>query len=187
MSNYAELARRRLTTRWGDYGHPEDYGYDFRDFVSPYTKSACNLRADVMLILQDWASHDGLTAGGFKPVIQKHGHDPELRTNIRLKELLRRHLNLRLVDTYATNAFVFIKPGGMSSNIPTGDVARSISNFTAPEIALVRPRLVLALGSRVAKALRAAGIDCVALPHPAARISNARMDTAWHAAANAMR
>ena len=177
--DYTQLATYRRISRWDGYRQPEDYGYDFRQFVSPYTKTAGNHDADVMLILQDWASHDGLTARGVDPDIQRLGHDPTITTNKRLKSLLQRHLGLRLEDTYGTNAFVFIKPGGMSGNIPMADVRRSVAEFTLREVELVRPRVILALGARVHAALTSEGIEAQALPHPAARISNAAMDEAW--------
>ncbi len=179
MISYESLAIRRSNTRWPGYGQPEDYGYDFREFISPYTKTAGNRDADVMLVLQDWASHEGLRVRGVDPEIQRLGHDPTITTNKRLKSLLQRHLGLRLEDTYGTNAFVFVKPGGMSGNIPMADVRRSVAEFTVHEVKLVEPRVVLALGARVHAALTSEGIKAVALPHPAARISKVAMDEAW--------
>jgi len=184
MPSYDELALRRASARWDGYGQPEDYGYDFREYVSPYTKTAGNRDADVMLVLQDWVSHDGLIARGVDPVIQRLGHDPTIQTNIRLKSLLHRHLSISLEDTYGTNAFVFVKPGGMSGNIPIVDIQRSVTEFTVHEIELVKPRVVLALGKAVFAALGKTGIDAVALPHPAARISKAAMDAAWQSIAD---
>ena len=102
-----------------------------------------------MLVLQDWASHDGLTARGVDPDIQRLGHDPTITTNKRLKSLLHRHLDLRLEDTYGTNPFVFIKPGGMSGNIPIADIRRSVAEFTVREVELVRPSVILALVDRL--------------------------------------
>src|SRR4051812_22739203 len=109
---YRDLALLRVQTRWPGYQQPEDFGYDFREWVSPYTKTACAL-GGIALVLQDWASADGLY-GGPDPDIQEYGRSRGLRTNKVLELLLRRVLGLALADVYATNAFPFIKPGGMS-------------------------------------------------------------------------
>jgi restriction system protein len=105
MPRYSELAEKRLRANWAVnrkntsekcfYKQPEDYGYDFRGFVSPYTKSAGNTNADIFLTLQDWASHDALTQA-VDPDIQRYGHDPKRVTNKRLKELLMRVFGVRL-------------------------------------------------------------------------------------------
>lgn len=182
MQRYEGLAKRRAEARWPGYAQPEDYGYDFRSFVSPYTKTAGNRNADVLLVLQDWISHDGLIKRGVDQDIQRLGHDPSIRTNKTLKRLLRRYLDLALTDVYGTNAFVFIKPGGMSAGLPFRDLTRSIRQFTKLEIEIVQPKVVLALGSAVASALKGCEIDCVALPHPASRIGSEAMHEAWDAA-----
>ena len=84
-----ELAHRRQATRWPGYGCIADYhgGAYECGVVSPY-KSAGNLDASLMVLLQDWASDDVLRG----PLLQervKQGHDPGRQTNRRLKELLR--------------------------------------------------------------------------------------------------
>ena len=107
-----ELAQSRVQARWPGYQQPEDFGYDFRDWVSPYTKPACTL-GGIALVLQDWASADGLR-GGPVPDIQEYGRTRGLRTNKVLESLLDR-VSLALADVYATNAFPFIKRGGMSN------------------------------------------------------------------------
>jgi restriction system protein len=67
---------------------------------------------------------------------------------------------------------VFIKPGGMSGNIPSYDIKRSVLEFTLPEIEIVQPKIILALGSNTIKSLQYASINAVELPHPAARGMN---------------
>src|SRR5688572_33045549 len=95
-SAYAELARSRVEARWPGYQQPEDFGYDFRDWVSPYTKTACTL-GGIALVLQDWASADGLR-GGPVPDIQEYGRTRGLRTNRLLESLLGRVFGLALAD-----------------------------------------------------------------------------------------
>ena len=165
--DYLNLAARRVGTRWPPYKHPEDFGYDFREWVSPYTKSA-HATGGTAIVLQDWLSAE-FASKGIDPVVQAHGRVPSLATNRRLDALLERVLGLDISDVYITNAFPFIKPGGMSAAIPFRDVVRAVETFTVPELELAEPKKVLALGSQVHRALTKAGVKAVALPHPAAR------------------
>ena len=50
------LARLRQATRWPGYKSIADYHHGVYecDFVSPYTKTAGNVDAEVMVLLQDW-------------------------------------------------------------------------------------------------------------------------------------
>jgi hypothetical protein len=54
------LARLRQSTRWRGYTSIADYhgGVYECDFVSPYTKTAGNSDAEIMVLLQDWSSHE---------------------------------------------------------------------------------------------------------------------------------
>lgn len=173
---YEELAKKRLDTDWG-YAQPEDYGYDFRAWVSPYTKT-CYQYGGLLLVLQDWASHDFL-AGGVDATVQELGRDPSVQTNIRLGRLVEEFLGLQLEDCYVTNLFPFIKPGGMSSAIPRNHLLRAGKMFLSKEVLLVEPTLTLALGSQVSLVMKELGLSHLALPHPAARISKVQMENAW--------
>jgi hypothetical protein len=119
-SQYLSLARERAQSRAGPYRQPEEFGYDFREWVSPYTKGAHRL-GGLALVLQDWSSTDALSAG-FDPSIQEHGRNVRLLTNTRLEAILARVFDLQLTDVYATNVFPFVKPGGISASIPREDV-----------------------------------------------------------------
>lgn len=174
-----QLAGKRVSSRWPGYSQPEDYdGYDFKDLVSPFTRSAGNVDATVMLFLQDWASQDSMK-GDFHAESARLGHNPARITNVRLEELLRRHLNLRLDETYATNLFPFIKPGGMSATIPARDLRQAALEFGLPQVEIVNPRIVVALGRNVSNALDGAGIEHHVVRHPAARISTVDREDEW--------
>jgi hypothetical protein len=176
------LARLRCSCQWPGYKQPEHFGYHFEDLVSPYTRSAGNLRADYMLVLQDWASSDALKRMGYNDDVAEFGHNPKLRTNIKLKALLAAHSNLKLEDTYATNLFPFIKKGSISASIPLADIQKAACMFTLVEIRIVKPRYVIALGKKTAEVIRsvvANTFNLHELPHPAARISNEEMDQQW--------
>ncbi|MEX0654160.1 MAG: hypothetical protein WD534_09985 [Phycisphaeraceae bacterium] len=141
------LTVKRKTSCWHGYhqiGDFHDGAYE-SDHVSPYTISAGNPDADVFILLQDWASADGL-AGPIDQETVEFGHTPSLPTNRNLVRLLNTHFGLTLADTYATNLFPFIKPGGMSATIPVRDLVKAAREFALPQIAIVQPRLVVCLG-----------------------------------------
>ena len=106
------IARRRRNNVFPGYmGIGEFHSGVYEcDFVSPYSKSAQNLDADIMLVLQDWCSDEFLRKP-VNPEVVELGHDPQLDTNRNLKSLLVTHFGIGLEETYATNLFPFIKPG----------------------------------------------------------------------------
>src|ERR671918_805686 len=58
-----KLARLRQESRWPGYRCIGDYckrRYEC-DFVSPYTRSAGNVDAELMILLQDWSSDEVLS------------------------------------------------------------------------------------------------------------------------------
>jgi uracil-DNA glycosylase len=160
LNKYEEL--RRLVQRRRDHV-PDDYlcvshfhggKYD-GDFVSPYTKSAHNICADLMIIGQDWASEDFLSKE-FNPVLAKLGYDPTLETNRRLFGLLSSHMNLTFDQTYATNVFPFIKHRKMSNHIPPHALKEAAQGYALPQIAIIRPRMAIWLGIATFNAIWAA-------------------------------
>jgi restriction system protein len=159
-----ELARRRQASRWLGYQPLIDYhsGVYECDHVSPYTKSAANVDATVMVILQDWSSHDRLIGERDADAIA-HGHTPSLPTNRNLKRLLSVHFGISLAETYGTNLFPFIKSGGLSSAIPTRDLERAAREFALPQIDIVAPRVAVCLGLQTFNALRR-GLGMVVMP-----------------------
>jgi restriction system protein len=131
-----------------------DRHYDQHEWVSPWTLSACNVESDLMIIGQDWASEDFLRKDP-DPTIRQFGHDPALATNKNLKRLLDEAFGRRFEDTFATNAFVFAKPGGMTSRLAAADLILSVKRFTLKEIEIVQPRMVICLGIGTFNAIRA--------------------------------
>lgn len=49
---------------------------------------------------------------------------------------------------------------------------KAAREFTREELALVKPVVTIALGRLTASVLSAVGVNCVGLPHPAARIGS---------------
>ena len=116
---YLTLALRRYACRPESFKNPEDLGFEFRQWISPYTKCA-HTPGGIAVVLQDWGSirgFEGLITNTCR-VIQEHGRNPHLKTNVRLDLLLQRVFEKRVEDIYVTNAFPYIKSGTMSSKIP---------------------------------------------------------------------
>src|SRR5438876_11005246 len=82
-------------------------GYYECDYVSPWSISACNVDAELMLIGQDWASSETLE-GEMDEKQRAIGQDWFARTNSNLREFLG-YMHVEFSDTYATNLFPFIK------------------------------------------------------------------------------
>ena len=142
-----ELTESRKNSRWPGYQCIGDYcnGRYECDFVSPYSISAHNVDARLMVLLQDWASHDVLKED-FLEERCTIGYDPKRTTNIRLQQLLHQHFGLELKDIYATNVFPFIKSGGMNSKIKSKDLRCAAKTFALPQIDIVQPRIAVCLG-----------------------------------------
>ncbi|GHA72174.1 hypothetical protein [Cognatilysobacter bugurensis] len=153
----APLVEKRRREVWPGYtglGEYHDGAYE-GDYVCPYSKSACNLDAPVMVLLQDWISHDAISQP-IDPDMVRHGQLPKLATNRNLKRLLMQTFGLSLADIYATDLFPFVKPGGMSSRIPAAHLRRAAREFALPQIEVVAPALVICLGLATFNALREA-------------------------------
>ena len=178
---YLALARDRAEMTWPNYKQPENFGYDFREWVSPYTKSAHAL-GGIAFVLQDWASAKGLE-GGPKDEVQKYGRTPTLLTNKRFDKLLQVVLGLNVTEVYVTNAFPFVKLGGMSDPISSADVSASVLRFAQKELEIVQPKFVFSLGAVAHASLSKCGIESIKLPHPAARIGGfLKHEAAWREA-----
>ena len=172
MDKRAELQKlvekRRRRDILPEYGRLADYGngaFDVNcDYVSPYSKGAHNLDADVMILLQDWSSDNALRHSSGPSEL---GRDPNLPTNKTLGKLLSGTLGLRLEDTYATNLFPFIKTGGLSTRIPFADLVLAAKEFALPQIRIVAPRLVVCLGKNTFNAVRVAAFKSGLMHDPA--------------------
>jgi len=174
--DYLKLAARRADEPYDGYLQPEDFGYDFRDWICPYTKGAHAI-GSIAVVLQDWGGSEDfagkLHASRETVGIAELGRDPSFKTNKRLETLLRHFFDCSIADVYATNVFPFIKEGKRSAPIPDEDLERSAEEFTVKELEIARPEKVLALGRKPQNALTAVGFhDFIALPHPAAGLND---------------
>lgn len=155
MSKQEQLAKLVEGRRqpFKQYKRLADYPGFECDFVSPYSKGAHNLDADVMILLQDWSSHDALKRSKGPSEL---GRDPNLPTNKNLDKLLQQSFGMRLAETYATNLFPYIKLGGLSARIPFKDLVYAAETFALPQIRIVAPKLVICFGKNTFNALRVA-------------------------------
>lgn len=156
-SRLLALAKQRQRERWPDYKSLADYpgGIYECDFVSPFTKTAGNVDADIMVLLQDWSSDDELSQGLDDNTLRL-GYDPTQPTGRNLERLLKVTFGVALTEVYATNVFPFVKRGGVSSSIPQKDLVRAAREFALPQIEVVGPRLVVCLGLVTFEAMRKA-------------------------------
>ena len=151
------LAKLRQSTVWPGYHSIAEFhnGVYECDHVSPYTKSAGNVDAEVMVLLQDWSGSDALS-GPLDIGARDLGYTPKEATNRNLERLLLATFGLRFAQIYATNLFPFVKPGGMSESIPDRDLVRAAREFALPQIEIVAPKLVICLGKVTFDAVRKA-------------------------------
>lgn len=156
LRQLSALAQQRQQTQWTgvtQVGHYHNGYYD-SEHVSPYTRSAGNVDADVFLMLQDWSSRTWLLKHPNDSEVRRLGYSPRVRTNRNLIDLLRTHLGLPLADTYATNLFPFIKEGGLSATVQEAQLLQAAESFALPQVRIVRPKLVVCLGQATDRALR---------------------------------
>lgn len=126
-------------------------GYYETEFVSPWTKSACNVDAQVALVLQDWCGSDYL-AGPVKPTVRALGHDPNLPTNRNLTALLA-EAGLSLEQVFGTNAFPWIKHGRMNAKLESSALASAVERFVLPQLIAVRTSVAVLFGKMVREAV----------------------------------
>ena len=168
-SAYLALAKARAASVSDRYRQPEDFGYDFSVWISPYTKGAHAL-GGIAVVLQDWLSADTLASPSHpRPDIQELGRDATRDTNKNLQKLLSRVFGLSIGDVYVTNAFPFIKLGANDANVSQALMDQTARDFAKQELEIVAPKVVMAMGRKSHTALTRAGIDCFHVSHPAAR------------------
>lgn len=135
------------------------------DEVGPWTRWAGDLDADVMVVGQDW--------GDVRYFVKQRGFDlPRNPTNLALADLLAgvgRPLPPvptapdpgapdanRTAGVFLTNASLWLKTGGLSAPVDASWFAESAAPFLLEQIAVVQPRVVVALGARAYHAILAA-------------------------------
>lgn len=155
------LARLRQSSRLDGSAAIGDFhdGIFECDHVSPWTKSGCNVDAEIMVVGQDWLSSEVLEIEPPNLSVAELGFDPKFPTNANLNGLLERHFDLSRADCYLTNLFPFVKRGKASASIPMNNLISCAQRFTLPEIEIVSPQIVICLGLKTFLSLmRAVGL-----------------------------
>jgi len=194
MNKLDELKKLGLKRQAGAYAGYENLPSVYEtDFVTPITKSACNVDSLAVFVLQDWSSSEN-TRDIIDPVRASLGYTPGIPTNVRFQRLLASTYSLRYQDVYITNLFPFIKMGNMSTAIPMYDLDRAFNDFFWREILVVDPKFVVCLGQTVYQTFKRNlnGAQYLSdkcfkhetriiygISHPAARISNSRRNSEW--------
>lgn len=153
------IKRRQTTPPEGSFpiGHCDYHGgiYEY-EYVSPYTKGANNVDADIFLLLQDWSSDQEMRNSDIDLDVLRLGRTPGLPTNQNLEQLLSTYFGINISGTYGTNLYPFIKPGNMSARIPQRYLVDAAKEFALPQIRIVEPKLVICFGKATFNALRKA-------------------------------
>lgn len=159
----AALVTKRRSETNSSYHHLHSFegGKWDCEHVVPWTKSACNLDASLMIIGQDWASEAFLKDPKYNSPERikartEAGQDEYLPTNRRLKSFLKTHFATPFAETYAIDVLVFIKPGAMTGNVPMKDMLYCAETYALPQIQIVQPVMALCLGSKTFNSLRRA-------------------------------
>jgi len=150
-----ELSRQRRSARLEGYACIGDFhnGLYECDHISPWTKSGCNMDADIMVIGQDWSSSEVLAADPPDSSTVKLGFNPKFPTNKNLNMLLERHFGVTRAECYLTNLFPFIKSGNATASIKMRDMAYCAKWYTLEEIRIVSPKIAICLGLQTFKAM----------------------------------
>jgi uracil-DNA glycosylase len=157
-----QLAKRRQGDRLPPHRCLAEFhnGYYECDYITPWSISACDVDAELMLIGQDWASSSILQQAPDENR-RRLGQDCTSHTNINLRAFLG-YMGRRFSETYATNVFPFIKEGSKSARIPSRDLVRCATTYALPQIEIVSPLIAICLGRATYNAVcRAAGLQCV--------------------------
>jgi restriction system protein len=155
-----QLAKKRKADRRDGYKCLSDIhdGYYECDFVSPWTTSAHNVNADLMILGKDWASTKILEEQDRDPERRRTGQDENSKTNTNLRYYLGNYCRLEFSDTYATNVFPFIKCGSKAGRIRTPDMRYAADTYALPQIKIVSPLMAICLGPSVFRAVRRAAL-----------------------------
>jgi uracil-DNA glycosylase len=161
LRNLADKVKKtELSTYFGvdsvKYKHVSEFNckYD-SEYISPWSKSAHNENANVVVIGQDWSSSNQLS-GDLNVSVACRGYDEHFPTNRNLISLLKKYLNSEFSEVYALNAFPFIKSGKARARVPRGHISKTAKDFALPAVKIISPKLVICLGKLTFNAMRKA-------------------------------
>ena len=118
----------------------------------PWSKTS-NIESDIMIIAQDWASEEFIKSNEDKSHYTI-GYAPKLKTNKFLEKFLGQYFHIKFDNIYRTDAFVFVKPDGMSTKIPPRDIRLSVRNYIIPLIDIMKPKSIISIGGAAYNCIR---------------------------------
>jgi hypothetical protein len=129
-------------------------------FVSPISKTAGNVDSPYVIVLQDWAGDAHLKKVGadvaWREAVIREGRDSRLPIHPGLDEFCQTVLGCSVRDIYVTNAYPYVKRGGMSAGLYRPDLQRAVEQILLAELDIVRPRCVIVAGKTATDAIRRA-------------------------------
>ncbi|HVI79120.1 MAG TPA: hypothetical protein VM715_13345, partial [Candidatus Acidoferrum sp.] len=133
--------------------------YDTEEHVSPWSISAQNVDAELMIFGKDWVSSETL-AGAPDPERKRLGQGWNVPTNRNLRAYLRDHVGgLEFSQTYATNVFPFIKLGKKNAAIRAADMLYAARQYALPQLRIVSPLMAVCLGPPAFHSVSRAALD----------------------------
>ena len=160
--------------------------YDSDMHVSPWSISAQNVDAELMILGKDWASSETLADRPPDSERKRIGQGWGVPTNRNLRAYLNDHMGgLKFSQTYSTNVFPFIKIGKKNSSIRRADMLYAAQTYALPQMRIVSPLMAVCLGLPAFRAVSQAaltegghkqteplphivfcGIEIYGVPHP---------------------
>jgi hypothetical protein len=135
-------------------------GYYECDHVSPWSKLAQNVDAELMILGKDWASSETLEDRPPDPKRKEFGQDRGAPTNKNLRAYLRDYMGgLEFSQTFSTNVFPFIKVGKKNNQISAPDMLYAARRYTLPQIKIIAPLMAICLGRPGFLAVSRAALD----------------------------
>ena len=134
------------------------------DWVSPIQKISNSMTGPV-LVAKHWL--DAESANRHRAILDCLGYLPDIRFNRALDRILK-SVRLTRGDIYITQACHFLPREDRRQRVPVALMKHSIEAVTRHE---VEGRMVIALGGEAQAALKRAGVDCLACPHPSSSVA----------------
>lgn len=138
-------------------------GFD-GDWVSPIQKTSNHMTGPV-LVAKRWL--DAASVNRHRAILERLGYLPEIRFNRALDRTLT-SVGLTRGNIYITQACHFLPREDRRQRVPRALMHRSIEAVTRHE---VEGRRVIALGGDAQAALKRAGIEYLACPHPSSSVA----------------
>jgi len=160
LKKIAERCKKNVPKNYKNVADFQGGIFDNKNYVSPWSIGAHNSDANLMLVGQDWVSSEWLTNTN-NAQYAKLGRDPNFATNRNLEAYLKL-FGLNFSDTYATNAFAYIKDGLANARIKQKDFRDSVVNNLLPQIEVIKPKMIICIGRMPFNEMRAqAGLSKV--------------------------